>query len=112
MNCESDFPIEMNPKQASEYLRAHPDTFLLDVRENEEHAYCSIKGSLNIPLAILPERLNAIDPKAAILAYCHHGIRSLSAVRLLRAKGFAQASSIRGGIDLWTTEIDPNLPRY
>ena len=49
---------------------------------------------------------------AYILAYCHHGIRSLHAVRWLRAHGFPRAQSLAGGIDAWTDRVDPALPRY
>ena len=104
--------MEMNPAQASEYLQAHSDCILLDVREAEENAYCRIEGSLHVPLAMLPERLAALDANHSTLVYCHHGIRSLAAVRLLRTKGFAKTSSLVGGIERWAIEVDPSLPRY
>jgi rhodanese-related sulfurtransferase len=39
-------------------------------------------------------------------------MRSLQAVRLLRSRGFAGAVSLRGGIDAWSREVDPSVPRY
>ncbi|MFP6899589.1 MAG: rhodanese-like domain-containing protein [Opitutales bacterium] len=104
--------MEMNPRQARGFLDQNPDCRLLDVREPEEHALCSIEGNLHLPLALLAENLAKFDDKQPVIAYCHHGVRSLAAVRLLRAKGFAMASSLRGGIDLWAIEIDPTLARY
>ena len=112
MKEEIEFPMEMNPAQANEYLQTHSDCILLDVREAEENAYCRIEGSLHVPLAMLPERLAALDANRSTLVYCHHGIRSLAAVRLLRAKGFAKTSSLVGGIERWAIEVDPSLPRY
>jgi rhodanese-related sulfurtransferase len=109
---DREFPMEMDPAQALEFLQANPSTTLLDVREVEENAYCALKGSLLIPLNSLSEALSYVDEKKAVVAYCHHGIRSLAAVRMLREKGFTKATSLRGGIDLWSTQIDPSVPRY
>ena len=47
-----------------------------------------------------------------IVVYCHHGIRSLNAISQLRALGFTRLYNLSGGIDQWTTDIDPSLPRY
>lgn len=112
MKADCEFPMEMDPGQVLEFLQANPSSTLLDVRELEENAYCSLKGSLLIPLRNLPEALPSLDEENAVVVYCHHGIRSLAAVRMLREKGFGKATSLRGGIDLWTTQIDPSLPRY
>ena len=107
-----EFPMEMDPTKACEHLRTHSDCTLLDVRESEEHAYARIEGSLLIPLATLPQQIDSLDPNRLFLVYCHHGIRSLAAVRLLKARGFAKASSIIGGIERWAIEVDSSLPRY
>jgi adenylyltransferase/sulfurtransferase len=47
-----------------------------------------------------------------VVAYCHHGIRSLSAVAVLEQLGFRAAASLGGGIDAWSREVDPSMPRY
>ena len=112
MTDESDFPMEMNPTQTQEVRLDDSACMLLDVRESEEYSYCSIADSLHVPLGLLHESLPAIDPELPVAVYCHHGVRSLSAVRILRGKGFAKAFSIKGGIDRWSLEIDPSLPRY
>ena len=108
----AEFPMEMDPRQACAFLRKNSNCILLDVREPEEHARCAIEGSLHLPSGTLSVRLAVLSPAIPIVVYCHHGVRSLAAVRMLRAKGFEKASSLRGGIDLWTTQIDPSLPRY
>ena len=112
MKEKFDFGMEIDPSQASEYLSAHSECVLLDVRETDEHAYSRIDESLHIPLATLSQRLDSLDANRPILVYCHHGIRSLAAVRLLKAKGFPKTSSIIGGIERWAIEIDPSLQRY
>jgi len=43
---------------------------------------------------------------------CHHGSRSLSATKFLRAKGLNRTTSLRGGIHEWAEAFDPKMPRY
>ncbi|MGH7753968.1 MAG: rhodanese-like domain-containing protein [Gemmatimonadales bacterium] len=47
-----------------------------------------------------------------MVTYCHHGVRSRHAAELLRAAGFASVRSLRGGIDAWSREVNPSVPRY
>jgi len=70
--------------------------------------------SLLIPLNDLPKRSAEIpvDPATTIVVYCHHGVRSLSGVEYLRQLGHANVRSLAGGIDAWSCEVDPTVPRY
>ena len=63
-------------------------------------------------MAELHRRLEEIDRDRPLVVYCHHGIRSLHAALALRSRGYTQARSLRGGIDRWSAEIDPAMPRY
>jgi molybdopterin/thiamine biosynthesis adenylyltransferase/rhodanese-related sulfurtransferase len=92
-------------------LNRGEDLFLLDVREPHEYQMANIKGHL-IPLGDLPKRVNELDPSREIVVYCHTGIRSATAVRILRQMGFAKAANLAGGIDRWAAEVDPKLIRY
>jgi adenylyltransferase/sulfurtransferase len=85
---------------------------LLDVREPFEWEITHIEGARLIPLGELPARLRELDGHADIVAYCHSGVRSVRAVEILRAAGFARARSLRGGINAWAAEVEPELPRY
>ena len=66
-----------------------------------------------MPLPELPARLDEIEAPAGtlVVAYCHHGMRSLSAAVLLQQAGIP-AVALRGGIDAWSLEVDPRVPRY
>jgi rhodanese-related sulfurtransferase len=108
----SETPLELAPEELAARLQAADPPLLLDVREPDEHAFARLPGSRLIPLNEIPARLAELDPAAPMVAYCHHGVRSLHAVRWLRAQGFTQAQSLAGGIDAWSTRIDPALPRY
>ncbi|MEM9018801.1 MAG: rhodanese-like domain-containing protein, partial [Verrucomicrobiota bacterium] len=47
-----------------------------------------------------------------LIVYCHHGMRSLHATNYLREQGASKTWSLAGGIDLWSSQIDPDIPRY
>lgn len=87
---------------------------LIDCREEEEHAYCRIDGDFLVPLSRFAEEIDAALPKpeVPIVIYCHHGMRSARAASYLRSKGHPHTYSLRGGIDAWSVEIDPDVVRY
>ena len=110
-------PLEIAPAELAARLTAAVDApVLLDVRQPEEHAYVRLEDSRLVPLPELAARLgelrSALAPETEIIAYCHHGVRSRHAALFLRAHGFPRARTLTGGIDAWTGEIDPTLPRY
>ena len=47
-----------------------------------------------------------------IVVHCHHGLRSAAAAEELRAAGFTRVINLAGGIDRWSIEVDPAVPRY
>ncbi|MBL8979278.1 MAG: sulfurtransferase [Gemmatimonadetes bacterium] len=85
---------------------------VLDVREPHEFEIVHLEGSHLIPLRELPARLAELTAHRDIVALCHHGMRSLQAVELLRGAGFGSARSLAGGIDAWAVEVDPAMARY
>jgi adenylyltransferase/sulfurtransferase len=85
---------------------------LLDVREPYEYSLCHLESSTLIPVEELSTRLGELKKNGEIVVYCHVGIRSASAVRLLRQAGFANVRNLQGGIDEWARQIDNNMPRY
>jgi molybdopterin/thiamine biosynthesis adenylyltransferase/rhodanese-related sulfurtransferase/molybdopterin converting factor small subunit len=85
---------------------------LIDVREPYEYEICNIKGSKLLPLDELPERVNELDTSEEIVVHCHTGGRSARAVMLLRELGFKKVSNLQGGIDAWSAQVDPSVPRY
>jgi rhodanese-related sulfurtransferase len=87
---------------------------LIDVRQPWEHEIVALANSQLLPLAELAERAGEIAAaaNATVVVYCHHGIRSRSAVLFLEQQGMARVCSLAGGIDAWSLEIDPSLPRY
>jgi rhodanese-related sulfurtransferase len=106
-------PIEITPGEVNELLKAGATLRLIDVREAAEHAICHIEGATLIPMQSIPEHLNELDNETArIVVFCHHGVRSLSVADWLRRQGVDNCQSMAGGIDLWSAQIDPGVPRY
>ncbi|MDH3420592.1 MAG: rhodanese-like domain-containing protein [Gammaproteobacteria bacterium] len=88
------------------------DVQLLDVREPEELAIASLPGSLHIPMREIPGRLEQLDRDRPIVVMCHTGVRSRHVAGFLLANDFKHVYNLAGGIDAWSAEIDPALPRY
>jgi adenylyltransferase/sulfurtransferase len=114
--CGIGAPTHTGPEMSVRELRealdqARPMT-LLDVREPHEYEIVHLPGARLIPLRELPARLGELDSHADLVAFCHHGMRSLQAVELLRGAGFSHARSLAGGIDAWAVEVDPGMARY
>ncbi len=87
---------------------------LIDCREPREHSICSIEGSVLIPMDELPARVSELESNRheRIVVLCHHGGRSLRVVNWLRNHGFDTAQNMTGGIDMWSQQVDPEVPRY
>jgi rhodanese-related sulfurtransferase len=86
---------------------------LVDVRESWEFDLCHIKGSINIPLPEIHNRLTELDPGKDIVVICHHGARSLQAAWFLRDSGLKNnIMNLEGGIDAWADQVEPQMPRY
>lgn len=104
--------IEISPADAAQLLR-QGSARVIDVRESWEYSVTHVEGSLHMPMAQVPNRAPAeLKLGERLVVLCHHGVRSLRVTEWLRKQGFAQAQSLAGGIEAWSLEIDPELPRY
>ncbi len=84
---------------------------LLDIREPWEWSIGHIAGARLLNMRDLPEHVEALANEGEVILYCHHGTRSGAATDWLRAQG-VRARNLVGGIDRWSREIDPSIPRY
>ena len=72
---------------------------VVDVRTPAEFADGAYPGAINIPLAVLPARMNELEPKdRPIVLYCASGARSGQGLRFLKQNGFADVINA-GGLD-------------
>ena len=105
-------PREFTVQEVATQLASPTPPRLLDVRELSEWELVHLEPAQLISDGLLEEILTQWPKDTPIVCYCHHGIRSMNAAAFLSQKGFENVASMRGGIDAWAVEIDPNLPRY
>jgi rhodanese-related sulfurtransferase len=103
---------EIDVKALAARLERGEPCYLLDVRQPWENQLAALPGSKLIPLHQLTARYQEIAEGVPIIVYCHHGIRSRSAALALEQLGFTNVYSLAGGIDAWSLEVDPQVPRY
>ncbi len=104
--------LEIEPGEVSQMLARGDEFLLVDVREPWEYETARIEGSVLVPLREIPGNVSRLPDTDPIILYCHHGIRSLDAAAWLRSQGIRGARSMAGGIDRWSIEVDPQVPRY
>jgi len=86
---------------------------LVDVRTDPERAVATIEPSLHIGLDRFVERAPAEIPMDRdVVVYCHVGARSAQAAVWMKASGWSRVRSLAGGIDAWSEQVDPEVPRY
>jgi molybdopterin/thiamine biosynthesis adenylyltransferase/rhodanese-related sulfurtransferase len=91
---------------------AHEPFDLIDVREPFEYEIARIDGAKLIPLGEIGDRADELQRGEPIVVHCHSGQRSAQAVRLLQQQGFSNVYNLDGGIDAWSDQIEPNVPKY
>ncbi len=96
---------EITPTMLAERLARGDDFDLIDVREPHEALESSIAGSRLIPLGSLSGALGSLDPSRDIVVVCRSGKRSADAARQLQASGFANVTTLAGGMLRWSDEV-------
>ena len=104
--------IEITPREVRAMFDRGDKFMFVDVREKWEFETSRIEGSELIPLREVPANLGRLEDAEQIVVFCHHGMRSLDAAAWLRSQGVANVRSMAGGIDRWSAEVDPKVPRY
>jgi len=103
---------EIDPRTLKDRLARGEKLVVVDVREREEIAIASFPGALHIPMGDIPSRISELDPDSEIVVVCHHGLRSGQVAGYLAGMDFARVLNLSGGIDAWSIEADPSVPRY
>jgi rhodanese-related sulfurtransferase len=112
---ETTLPIEVSPQDVQRRIDAGEPLALIDVREPEEFAITRIDGATLIPMREIPASLQQLEARAdeaTLIVFCHHGVRSLNVAHWLREQGVPACQSMAGGIDAWSTLVDPAVSRY
>jgi guanylate kinase len=88
-----------------EILFLNKNACIIDVRELHEWQSGHIKGAIHLPLQKLLTGDFNLEKSKPYIAYCQHGIRSLTAAQFLKNHGF-QVMHLKGGISIWQSELN------
>ena len=104
--------MDITVQKLNEMRKSDDPHMLLDIREDQEVAICSIDGSTHIPMNEIPERLDELPRDKTLVVMCHVGGRSFQVTQWLLSNGFDNALNLEGGIAAWSQEIDRSVPTY
>lgn len=108
----ADRAMQIEPIELANRMARKDKVQLLDVRTREEYEAVKIDGAELFTQDLMPKILTEWSRDNLLVVYDHQGTRSLDAAAYFQGHGFDNVKSLRGGIDAWSVEIDPKLPRY
>ncbi len=104
--------IQIDATELAASLAGDAPPKLIDVRDQGEFDLVHLEGARLATQEVVDEMMTTWPKDTPIVAYCHHGIRSLQASAYFIGHGFTNVRSLRGGVDTWACDVDPSLPRY
>ncbi len=108
---EGNSVSSLSVRELQALIRAGEGFELIDVRSPEERELAVIEGSRLLDRNSAEEFEN-LPADRRVIFYCHTGQRSQVAAQAFASKGHQNVYNLMGGIDAWSTEIDPQVPRY
>ncbi len=108
----ADRAMQIEPRELSNRLAAGEKISLLDVRTREEFDAVKLPDAQFFTQELMQEILSNSNRENLLVVYDHQGTRSMDAAAYFQGHGFENVKSLRGGIDAWSAEVDPKLPRY
>jgi rhodanese-related sulfurtransferase len=109
---EADQAMQIEPRELSERIASGEPIYLLDVRTREDFEEVKLREARLFTQELMQEILGSESRTNLFVIYDHTGARSMDAAAYFQGHGFENVKSLRGGIDAWSAEIDPKLPRY
>jgi rhodanese-related sulfurtransferase len=109
---ETDRQLEIAPKEVAERRARGEKVRLLDLRTREEWDAVRLDGAEFVTQDLIQRLMGKEGQEGLLVFYDHAGANSLDAAAYFAGHGFANARYLRGGIDAWSQEVDPKVPRY
>ena len=106
-----EIPTDLGPLEAQEMFQ-NGKAYVLDVREAYELDMSALEGVIHIPMGEIPARFGELPTALPCIVMCHHGMRSAQVIRYLNQVSSGSWINLTGGIDAWSREVDPGIPRY
>ena len=111
-NLENMVYRRISPADVATRLKKGEKFKFIDVREPVEYEIARVEEAELLPLSRFAEWSDSLDREDEIVVMCHHGIRSANVCMYLIESGFEKVYNLEGGIDLWSSMVDENVPRY
>jgi rhodanese-related sulfurtransferase len=109
---EADLAMQIEPRELADRIAAGEPVYLLDVRTREEFEAVKLPDAHLFTQELMQDILGKVSRADLFVVYDHTGARSMDAAAYFQGHGFEKVKSLRGGIDAWSAEVDPKLPRY
>jgi len=101
----------ITPEDVKAMLDGGEDFWFLDVRTPAEVAQAKIDSAKLLTKDVFTE-INELPKDTKLVFHCHHGMRSFQAAEHFTARGFKNVFNMTGGIDAWSNQVDPSVPKY
>jgi rhodanese-related sulfurtransferase len=109
---ENDLRLQIAPAELAARLAGGTPLHLVDLRTREEHEAVAIPGSVLFSQELQREAFGTWNKEELVVLYDHTGPRALDAAAYFAGHGFTDVRALAGGIDRYSQEADPGLPRY
>jgi rhodanese-related sulfurtransferase len=109
---EADLKMEIGPGELADWLKRGGDLKVVDIRTREEYDAARIEGTALFSQDLMQEILGRWKRDQPLVIVDHQGKKSMDAAAYFAGHGFKNVRALRGGIDAWSREVDPNVPRY
>jgi rhodanese-related sulfurtransferase len=109
---EAERAMQIEPRELAERIARGENIYLLDVRTREEYDAVKIDNAHLFTQESMQEITASWARENLLVIYDHQGTRSMDAAAYFQGHGFENVKSLRGGVDAWSVEVAPKLPRY
>ena len=109
---EEDSKLLISPEELNERLKEGESLKLIDIRSREEFEAARIEGSELLSQSVMQEILGSWPREALLVIIDHQGRQGLDAAAYFSGQGLHNVKALRGGLDAWSQEVDPEVPRY
>lgn len=109
---QSDASLQISPQALVTLREANPNTKVLDVRSREEHEAVAIPGSHLVSQELIQQIFDSWSKTDPLVIYDHMGTSAMDAAAYFLGHGFVETKCLKGGIEAYSLEVDPEIPRY
>jgi len=109
---EQDARVFISARELADALRTQVPLKLLDIRSRQEFEAVHIEGAVLMSQAVMQDIMAHWPPDQLLVVVDHQGRSALDAAAYFTGHGLHNVRCLRGGIDAWSQEVDPAVPRY